>query len=203
MMMKLRKIWANINLLRAFPALIAFYFSPQKELIKKDLDRWAELKKCEYKSIWNRMNWFFLYYPEYRNLYYSRIRRDLFIFSKILPLFYKPLPLLYIFVDDIGGGLFIQHGFSTGISAKSIGECCWINQQVTIGYLKSSSDNPTIGNNVRIGAGAIIMGDIKIGDNSIIGANAVVTKDVPANCIVAGSPSYIIKKDNEKVNILL
>lgn len=56
-----------------------------------------------------------------------------------------------------------------------------------------------IGDNVRIGAGAIVTGDIKIGNNSFVGAGAVVTKNLPNNCIVVGNPAYIIKKDGKKV----
>ena len=98
--------------------------------------------------------------------------------------------------------MYIQHGFSTIISAKSIGEKCWINQQVTIEY-SNLSDAPTIGNGVRITAGAKVFGDITIGDNSIIGANAVVFKDVPPNCTVVGVPAYIARRDGKKVRIPL
>ena len=56
---------------------------------------------------------------------------------------------MYIETPEIGGGLFIQHGFATMIAAKSIGENCWINQQVTVGY-KGSKIPPVIGNNVTI-----------------------------------------------------
>lgn len=64
---------------------------------------------------------------------------------------YKECPALYIWCKDIGLGLFIQHGFSTVIAAKSIGENCWINQQVTIGH-NGKDIHPTIGDNVRIRA---------------------------------------------------
>ncbi|MBA3942960.1 MAG: hypothetical protein H0X37_00190 [Herpetosiphonaceae bacterium] len=103
---------------------------------------------------------------------------------------------LYIPTSTIGPGLFIQHGFSTIIAAKSIGENCWINQQVTIGY--SRDECPTIGNNVVITAGAKVLGNISIGDNTVIGANAVVVKNVPPNCTVVGVPAYIIKRDGKK-----
>lgn len=54
-------------------------------------------------------------------------------------------------------------------------------------------DAPTIGDNVVVYAGAKIIGGVHIGNNVIIGANAVVTKDVPDNCVVAGVPARIIK----------
>ena len=59
---------------------------------------------------------------------------------------------------------------------------------------------PTIGNNVKICAGAIVIGDVHIGDNSTIGAGAIVLKDVPDNCIVVGNPARIIKRNGNVVN---
>ena len=80
--------------------------------------------------------------------------------------------------------------------ASVIGENCVILHGVTDGGRSGHSGLPIIGNNVSIGAHAIILGDVKIGDNSIIGAGAVVVKDVEANTVVAGNPAKIIKKIN-------
>lgn len=60
---------------------------------------------------------------------------------------------LYINTRNIGHRLYIQHGFATVISAKSVGDDCWINQQVTIGYT-FDSEPVVIGNGVRVSAGA-------------------------------------------------
>lgn len=57
-------------------------------------------------------------------------------------------------------------------------------------------DVPTIGNNVFIGTGAVIVGKIKIGDNVIVAANSVVTKDVPDDCYALGTPAEIKKIRN-------
>ena len=77
-----------------------------------------------------------------------------------------------------------------------LGKNCVIFQNVTIGGKTINGKNgfPTIGNDVTIYAGACIIGDVKVGNNVEIGANAVVTKDVPDNCIVAGVPAKIIKR---------
>jgi serine O-acetyltransferase len=75
-----------------------------------------------------------------------------------------------------------------------IGNNCWINQQVTIGH-KDKTGRPQIGDNVRITAGAKVIGNIKIGNNVTVGANAVVVKDVPDHCVVVGVPAYIVKKN--------
>lgn len=77
----------------------------------------------------------------------------------------------------------------------TIGEDCRIFSNVTLGCKWAENEEPglppRIGNNVMIGAGAVILGDISVGDNSIIGANAVVLKDVPENAIAVGVPAVI------------
>ena len=96
----------------------------------------------------------------------------------------------------IGKNLFIDHG--TGIV---IGETTIIKDNVTIYHgvtlggrgLDKGKRHPTIGNNVIIGCGAKILGNINIGDNVKIGANAVVLKDVKNNSTVVGIPGKIIK----------
>lgn len=94
--------------------------------------------------------------------------------------------------ENFGGGFYIQHGHGTVISARAVGENCWINQLVTIGY--KTNGCPTIGNNVRIGSGAIVIGGINIGNNVSIGAGAIVLDDVPDNCTVASPKATIIKR---------
>ncbi|NCR99207.1 MAG: transferase hexapeptide family protein [Microcystis aeruginosa Ma_MB_F_20061100_S19] len=67
------------------------------------------------------------------------------------------------------------------------------------GY-KDKSGRPKIGNNVRITAGAKVLGNITIGDNVTVGANSVLVKDVPPNCVVVGIPARIVKPDGVKVD---
>ncbi len=55
-----------------------------------------------------------------------------------------------------------------------------------------------IGNNVWIGAGAIVLPGVKIGDNSVIGAGSVVTKDIPANVVAVGNPCRVLREINER-----
>lgn len=107
-------------------------------------------------------------------------------------LVYPPMRTLFLETRDIGGGLYIQHGFSTMIAAESIGENCWINQQVTIGY-NGHSSAPVIGNNVMITCGAKVLGGITVGDGAIIGANAVVIRDVAPGAVMGGVPARSLK----------
>ncbi|WP_283640772.1 serine O-acetyltransferase [Mesonia mobilis] len=76
-----------------------------------------------------------------------------------------------------------------------MGKNCMIGTQVTVGGKSGHFEVPVIGDNVYLATGAKILGPIKIGNNVIVGANAVVIKDVPDNCVVAGIPAKIIKKN--------
>lgn len=89
----------------------------------------------------------------------------------------------------------LQHGLNGIIVSHyaHIGKDAWIAQQVTIGQDIAQNVAPTLGNNVVIGAGAKIIGDVKIGNNVTIGANAVVVNDMPNNCICGGIPARVIK----------
>ncbi len=94
---------------------------------------------------------------------------------------------------DIGPGLRIHHfGGVIFHSHVKMGSHCTVYHEVTFGDKGGWGEPPTVGNNVLVGAGAKVLGEITIGDNVIIGANAVVTRSVPAHAIVGGIPAEII-----------
>lgn len=98
----------------------------------------------------------------------------------------------------IGKGLRIHHYGCIVINNKSIiGEKCTLRHEVTIGNRRSSDDCPIIGDNCDIGVGAKILGKIVIGNNVTIGANAVVITDIPDNSLAVGIPARIIKKNED------
>ena len=106
----------------------------------------------------------------------------------------------------IGKGLFIDHGMGVVIGETSImGDNVILFQGVTLGGTgkETGKRHPTIGNNVVIGTGAKVLGNIKIGDNSYVGANAVVIKDVPHNSTVVGVPGRVTKQDGKKIDLNL
>ncbi len=91
----------------------------------------------------------------------------------------------------IGKRLFIDHGAGVVIGETAIvGDDVTMFHGVTLGGTgkEKGKRHPTIGNNVFIGSGAKILGNITVGDNSKIGANAVILTDVPANVTVVGIP---------------
>ena len=59
---------------------------------------------------------------------------------------------------------------------------------------------PTIGNNVVICAGAIVIGNITVGDNAIIAAGCVVNKDVPSGTVVGGVPAHVLSNRGEEIS---
>lgn len=104
---------------------------------------------------------------------------------------------------QIGDGLFIDHGMGVVIGETSIiGNDVTLFQGATLGGTgkETGKRHPTLGNNVVVGAGAKVLGNIHIGDNSYIGANAVVIKDVPANATVVGVPGRITRQDGKKID---
>jgi serine O-acetyltransferase len=87
-------------------------------------------------------------------------------------------------------GLCIVHYGTIVVSPEArIGKNCRIHPSTSIGYFNGA---PVIGNNVYIGPGAKLFGQITIGDNVSIGANAVVNRDVPDNVTIGGVPAKII-----------
>ena len=104
----------------------------------------------------------------------------------------------------IGDGLFIDHGMGVVIGETSIiGNNVTLFQGVTLGGTgkERGKRHPSIGDNVVIGTGAKVLGNITVGDNSYIGANAVVVRDVPPNSTVVGVPGRITKQDGKKMDV--
>lgn len=109
--------------------------------------------------------------------------------SRILELINHLICACSVSIDaEIGNRtIFYHRGIGCVVHPKAvIGEDCKI-------FPSCLGEAPRIGNNVMIGAGAVILGNITIGDDSIIGANAVVTHSIPKNSLAVGVPA-IIKK---------
>ncbi|GAB6151430.1 hypothetical protein JCM17380_01800 [Desulfosporosinus burensis] len=130
--------------------------------------------------------------------YYENCRKDILgrIFLVLLKLKLMRLSTKLGFTIPrhvFGPGLSIAHWGSIVVHPDvRVGNNCRIHSAVNIGVFNGKS--PTIGNNVYIAPGAKLFGGITIGDNVTIGANAVVNKDVPSNVTVGGIPAKIISK---------
>lgn len=163
-------------------------------LFKQDLD-FRSSKRTYCKGFFPLM----FHVKCYRNLYYKRLAPWSSIFRIICPqdktliIDGKNMPL--------GKGVWLEHSFRTIIHAQSIGQHFKVWHNCTIG--SKNGELPIIGNNVTVCANAMILGGVTIGDNVVIGAGAVVVKNVPSNCTVIGNPSFIVKLKGEKVKIEL
>ena len=98
-------------------------------------------------------------------------------------------------IAEIGSGVFFDHatGLVIGETAK-VGDNCTILHGVTLGGTgKDAGDrHPKVGNDVLIGAGTSILGNIKIGDRSKIGAGSIVLKPIPHSATAVGAPAKVI-----------
>ena len=163
------------------------------------------------KSVLNILNKYSLNNDAYRLLKY---RRKIMRGGKLISYYYKFkynkiclrnnsfIPIS----AQIGDNIVFPHGLAgIFISQKAIiGDNCVVFHQVTIGSNNLKDSNgygaPIIGNNVYIGAGAKIIGNVKIGDNVRIGANAVIVNDIPANVTVVLDNPRIILHEKSKNN---
>lgn len=102
----------------------------------------------------------------------------------------------------IGKGVFIDHGMGVVIGETAeIGDNVTLYQGVVLGGSgkEKGKRHPTIGNNVVIAAGAKILGSFRVGDNAKIGAGAVVLREVPPNSTVVGVPGRVVKENGRRV----
>jgi serine O-acetyltransferase len=99
---------------------------------------------------------------------------------------------------EIGEGTrFAYGGMGLVIHPKArIGRNAFIGHQVTIGGRSLSDEMPVIEDGVYIATGARVLGPIRVGSGSYIGANAVVIRDVEPNCVVAGVPARVLRRNS-------
>lgn len=134
-----------------------------------------------------------------RSVYKFRLENHK-ILKGIFKIFWRPLDTIEIkaISGKIGPGFWISHNHSV-ITVYSAGRNFRVGPGVVVG-LKQKTDceiiNPIIGNDVYICANSTVIGGITIGNNVIIGAGSVVLHDIPSNSIVAGNPARIIKQFN-------
>jgi serine O-acetyltransferase len=131
--------------------------------------------------------WRYRVRPSLLRKFFSLIYKIWFKFTQIVTGIELPCEV------EIGRNFVIDHFGGIVISGYAkFGDNCRIRNGVVVGLQRVDEPcAPVIGHNVDIGSGAKVLGPIKIGNNVVIGANAVVIRDVPDNCIAAGVPAVV------------
>ena len=139
-------------------------------------------------------------------------RKDLFFSARLISQMFRFFTNIEIHPGaQINGTLFIDHGAGIVIGETAIiGNEVTIYHGVTLGGTGKDKGkrHPTIENNVMIGASAKVLGNIVIGENSKIGAGAIVLNDIPKNVTAVGVPAKIVKTndisfDKERINEII
>ncbi|NJN75692.1 MAG: serine O-acetyltransferase [Synechococcaceae cyanobacterium RL_1_2] len=150
-------------------------------------------------------------YPGFQALGFHRFSHGLFRLGiPFIPRFLSHIARFLTGIEihpgaQIGKGVFIDHGMGVVIGETAIvGNYCLIYQGVTLGGTgkESGKRHPTLGENVVVGGGAKVLGNLTIGDNVRIGAGSVVLRDVPADCTVVGIPGRVVYRSGVKVDPL-
>ena len=185
--MMIRNILILLKCILLFPYTILYIKCGEKDELQKDICKLCH--KYEKMPIYFRFLYLMANDSYFHELVQYRCRN-----TKLRYLFWFKYRYFTIPLDvKIGGGLSYSHPYSTILNAKKIGENFSVKNNVTIGN-KNDDENmrPVIGDNVYVGVGAIIIGDVTIGNNVIIGAGSVVVKDIPNDSVVVGNPARII-----------
>lgn len=193
----IRKLYLLLNLLRGIPAYLLLLKSGAKDILRAETSGYHYFFEDDVPAS------FFMQFHQlmcrcdcYRNQAFFRCLQHSPVCSSLLKLLF-PLKKDLEIEGQIGEGLVIYHGHGTVIAPHKMGRNCAVYQGVTIGRNSKPGctlSNPVIGNNVCIYTNAVVAGGITIGDNVSIGAGAVVMKDVPANSVVIGNPCTIKPK---------
>ena len=170
-----------------------------KEILTDDLKRFGNKKPTIIDRILHNEVWYIFHYI--RHLRYVEYYKDK---NKLLFLWhffwYKRLGFklrMTIYPGTIGPGFRIYHAGDFLYVGQNvhIGKNCTMLPGIVFGNKTEEPDNHRVkvGDNCYFGLGVKILGSVKIGNNVTIGANAVVTKDIPDNAVVGGIPAKIIK----------
>jgi len=105
----------------------------------------------------------------------------------------------------IGPGLYIGHVGTIYIGLTHIGSNFCITHNVTIGVGRTmgADDIPSIGNNVWVGTGSVITGNVSIGDGVTISSGSIVSKNIRSGSLIAGNPARVIMKEYDNSRLIV
>ena len=165
------------NLWRTIPCQIAYIFSHNKQFVMSDFGNYGNFVKT------------LIFAKHNRNLFYHRMGRSSILYSWIMP---GEKSLKIPFSCSIGKHAHFVHNDSCHLNASCIGDNFTCYPHVIIGTKSLfHKEKPIIGNNVTIGSGAVVVGNIRIGNNVTIGANSFVCQDIPDDSKVITNPTIL------------
>lgn len=164
------------------------------EALRHDMRR--RFAKYSHTGVFWKIRFYFSQ-PQYRALFWHRLAAAARpgVLRRIFNWLHQRASLksgLEILTPRFGGGVIMPHWGRIVLNAEEIGEDLYVFHNVTIGN-DYRTGRPTLGRNIFIGTGSVLMGRISIGDNVIIGACSLVNADVPANSLVAGNPARVVR----------
>ena len=170
---------------------LLFSISKQKNLIISDIKAWGKYRDfVDTERIVRSLFLLLIFQNEFRTQFTLRLGT---VGNFLLVLNGLGGNADLVKCKNIGEGFVLMHGIGTVFNAASkIGKNCTVLHNVTIGAGRGGA--PTLGDNVYVEAGALIIGGVKIGDNVKIGAGAIVAEDVPSNSTVVCDKARIIRK---------
>lgn len=175
------------------PHLICYSLSNKKTVIKEDIIAWSKYRKrVDSSHIIKSLIYLLVEQKDFRAQFYLRIGKIRILLRLLLP----DIKCYSFEGCEIGGGWVLMHGFGVVLNGGAIiGKNCTMYHGVTIGTIDMKTF-PKIGDDVYIGAGATILGDVIVGDRAKIGAGAIVVDDVLDDSTVVGPKALVVKGQN-------
>lgn len=180
----------------AYPFWLSIKRVGLAEVVTADVDWWARcIGDADILALdrYSQFSYLCGNLSEFRSLVHYRMLSAPLPLRLVLRSVYKQSPTLKFSVGRIGPGLYIEHGMGTLVGAESIGSHCWISQQVTVGY--NAKGRPTLGDRVRIGPGAVVVGPITLHDGATVGPNSTVIHDVgPGETVASPVATTLVRR---------
>lgn len=175
------------------PHILCYWFSTNKRIVDEDIVAWGKYRKnVDSSHMLSSFINLMVGQKDFRAQFYLRIGKMRVLLRLLLP----DIKCYSFEGCEIGGGWVLMHGFGVVLNGGTIiGKNCTMYHGVTIGTIDMKT-SPLIGDNVLIGAGAKVLGNVKVGNLVKIGAGAVVVDDIPDGCTVVGTKATIVRTDN-------